>query len=220
MEIIEQFKKYKIELDKIDGILQKKNKERLLWCEDNRKEIKKLYPKKNVIYKVTNVYEAIDSYYHEQLINPDEDYFFRSKHPMFIPYNCFKQWGWKSTFPTCKGEILDSNFNFVCEVDLPITLFTIPEQDDAKNNQNKITKVYVMIDKNTGFYKIGRSKNPKTREKTLQSEKPTIEMLFNYDARVKDEKELHKMFSNKRVRGEWFDLNGSDLMTIKEYFND
>ena len=27
------------------------------------------------------------------------------------------------------------------------------------------------------------------------------------------------MFSDKRVRGEWFDLNGSDLYKIREYFN-
>ena len=85
--------------------------------------------------------------------------------------------------------------------------------------QEKFTKVYVMIDKNTGYYKIGRSKNPQYRERTLQSEKPTIEMLFNHEARVKDEKDLHKMFQDKRVRGEWFDLNGSDLYKIREYFN-
>ena len=76
-----------------------------------------------------------------------------------------------------------------------------------------------MIDKNTGYYKIGRSVNPSIREKTLQSEKPTIEMLFNHDAEVKDEKELHNMFSEKRIRGEWFDLNGSDLCKIKDYLS-
>ena len=37
--------------------------------------------------------------------------------------------------------------------------------------------------------------------------------------RVKDEKQLHSIFNEKRVRGEWFDLNGSDLKTIRQYFN-
>ena len=75
-----------------------------------------------------------------------------------------------------------------------------------------------MFDKNTGYYKIGRSKNPKHREMTLQSEKPTIEMLFYFEAKNKDEKELHNLFSEKRIRGEWFDLSGTDINTIQNYF--
>ena len=81
------------------------------------------------------------------------------------------------------------------------------------------TNVYVMIDKNTGYYKIGRSKNPEYRERTLQSEKPTIEMLFNHKARPNDETYLNNHFRTKRIRGEWFDLKGSDLNEIKRYFN-
>jgi hypothetical protein len=75
-----------------------------------------------------------------------------------------------------------------------------------------------MIDKNTGYYKIGRSKNPKIRETTLQSEKPTIEMIFSVESKMSDEKVLHDLFKNKRIRGEWFDLSGSDINTIREYF--
>ena len=74
-----------------------------------------------------------------------------------------------------------------------------------------------MIDKNTGYYKIGKSTNPNLRERTLQSEKPTIEMIFNKEAKQSDEKKLHEMFKENRIRGEWFDLNGSDLIKIKNY---
>ena len=81
------------------------------------------------------------------------------------------------------------------------------------------TNVYVMIDKNTGYYKIGRSIKPEYREKTLQSEKPTIEILFSRRAKAKDETYLHKHFKAQRIRGEWFDLKGSDLTTIRRYFN-
>ena len=76
-----------------------------------------------------------------------------------------------------------------------------------------------MIDKNTGYFKIGRSINPSTREKTLQSEKPTIDMLFSYPATNECETDLHGIYSKKRIRGEWFDLNGTDLKNIKTYFN-
>lgn len=78
------------------------------------------------------------------------------------------------------------------------------------------TKVYIMIDKNTGYYKIGRSIKPKKRESTLQSEKPTIEMLFYFEATKDLELNLHKHFSSKRVRGEWFNLTNEDLDYIKQ----
>lgn len=96
------------------------------------------------------------------------------------------------------------------------------EAVDFKNSKktdvikDKKTNVYVMVDHNTGFYKIGRSVKPKVREKTLQSEKPTIDMLFNYPSTNKEEVQLHEMFKDKRVRGEWFDLTYKDLDYIKE----
>ena len=76
------------------------------------------------------------------------------------------------------------------------------------------TYIYVMIDYNTNYYKIGRSNKPEIREKTLQSEKPTIELLGKWEAKVQTEKLLHNHFDNKRVRGEWFDLSAEDLKNI------
>ena len=83
---------------------------------------------------------------------------------------------------------------------------------------NNTTKIYIMIDKNTGYYKIGRSINPNFREKTLQSEKPTIELLYTFDALCKDEKKLHNMFISQRIRGEWFKLSDSDIDIVKDFF--
>jgi hypothetical protein len=80
--------------------------------------------------------------------------------------------------------------------------------------------VYVMIDKITGFYKIGISNNPVYREKTLMSQKPTIELLFKKEYSDRDtsrfiESSIHTLFSAKRVRGEWFDLTEDDLSKVK-----
>ena len=81
-----------------------------------------------------------------------------------------------------------------------------------------------MKDFNTGYYKIGISNSPEYREKTLQSEKPTIEMICNkkYVSRrmaLSFEQALHKTFSKKRVRGEWFELNQNDVEEIKSTLN-
>ena len=55
---------------------------------------------------------------------------------------------------------------------------------DVKITDVKITdikidniKTYLMKDRHNGLYKIGSSKKPKFRERTLQSEKPSIKLV-------------------------------------------
>lgn len=88
----------------------------------------------------------------------------------------------------------------------------------AELNRQFNTNVYLMVDHNTGYYKIGRSNNAAKREKTLQSEKPTIEMLHTFKARSKDETYFHELFKKQRIRGEWFNLSKDDIDTIVSYF--
>lgn len=66
-------------------------------------------------------------------------------------------------------------------------------------------KTYIIKDELNYLYKIGKSINPKLREKTLQSEKPNIKIIKVFDKDI--EKELHKQYKDFRVRGEWFNLN-------------
>lgn len=81
-----------------------------------------------------------------------------------------------------------------------------------------MTYVYIMIDHNTKYYKIGRSDNPLKREKTLQSEKPTIELIHKFKCEYGIEKELHNLYKHKRIRGEWFKLDNDDIWYIKTYY--
>lgn len=81
--------------------------------------------------------------------------------------------------------------------------------------------VYLMVDTTNHFHKIGISNHPKYREHTLQSDKPTIELLCakEYPSRTiaeAIESALHKAFFNKRIRGEWFNLDTSDIEDIKQ----
>ena len=70
--------------------------------------------------------------------------------------------------------------------------------------------------KHNGLYKIGKSINPKVRERTLQSEKPSIEMVrvWNYDI----EKKLHSLYNEFRVRGEYFNLTPIQVKYICTHF--
>ena len=81
--------------------------------------------------------------------------------------------------------------------------------------------VYLMIDTTNNFHKIGISNHPRYREHTLQSDKPTIELLCakEYPTRIiaeAIESALHSAFASKRIRGEWFNLSPEDIISIKQ----
>ena len=76
-----------------------------------------------------------------------------------------------------------------------------------------------MQDMATCFFQIGISNHPKYREHTLQSEKPTIELICakQYPSRAiaeAIESALHKAYTEKRLRGEWFILDSKDICDI------
>ena len=62
-----------------------------------------------------------------------------------------------------------------------------------------------MKNRRNGFYKIGRSNDPKKRERTLQSEEPDIVLVKVWDKNI--ENNLHRNYNKQRLRGEWFDLS-------------
>ncbi|WP_291138615.1 GIY-YIG nuclease family protein [Flavobacterium sp. UBA7663] len=93
------------------------------------------------------------------------------------------------------------------------------------NNNYKIEKVenseyvYLMVNSYSGYIKIGRSKNPRYREKTLHSQEPTISLIAQWQCSKHIEKELHEKFKSKRVRGEWFRLQLNDLKEIETFMS-
>ena len=79
-------------------------------------------------------------------------------------------------------------------------------------------KTYLMRDNATGFYKIGKSKNIRQREKSLKTANPLIELIAYSHSDF--EKELHSNFEPKHVRGEWFNLKENDVCYIFKKFAD
>lgn len=86
---------------------------------------------------------------------------------------------------------------------------------ERSHSRKLSTNLYLMLDEVNGFFKIGISMRPKLREKTLQSEKPSIKMLWSTKCFQSEEKFLHSKFSGKRIRGEWFNLSDEDVTYIK-----
>lgn len=81
------------------------------------------------------------------------------------------------------------------------------------------TFIYLMYNRQSGYYKIGRSKEPQIRENTLQSQEPTVQLIFSAPGTCAMEKELHREYHAKRMRGEWFDLTQEDINYIIEKMN-
>lgn len=86
----------------------------------------------------------------------------------------------------------------------------------VKVNQTKTKKVYLLLDSTNNLIKIGESYYPAKREKTLQGINPSWDLITTWIAPVSEEKRLHKMFAEKRTRGEWFNLNFNDLAIIRK----
>ncbi|WP_396185667.1 GIY-YIG nuclease family protein [Flavobacterium sp.] len=71
-----------------------------------------------------------------------------------------------------------------------------------------------MINQDDFTFKIGQSKMPIYRERTLQSKQPQVALLKVWQCDKKIEKELHRMYQENRVRGEWFKFDFGELCQI------
>ena len=94
--------------------------------------------------------------------------------------------------------------------------FEFKRQHSNNEKSTYASKTYLMLN-SKGYVKIGKSRNPMAREKTLQAEAPDILLFAVCDKNI--ENHLHKEFSNFRLRGEWFNLNKIDILAIIEKYN-
>ena len=77
--------------------------------------------------------------------------------------------------------------------------------------------VYLMLNTDTSLIKIGNSKKPKYRERTLHSQEPSIHIIAKWLCSKEVEKKLHDKFNHKRIRGEWFRLTFKELKEIEGF---
>jgi hypothetical protein len=103
----------------------------------------------------------------------------------------------------------------------------IPSNDPQvlEEADNEECFVYLMKDLRNNAHKIGISVNPRIREKTLQSEQPKTELLavkkyINRKIALAIEKALHDIYSHKRKRGEWFNLDSEDVSELRATLDD
>jgi hypothetical protein len=88
----------------------------------------------------------------------------------------------------------------------------------AKPSPRMASGFVYLVRSDRGYYKIGKTKNPKSRQKTFGLQLPfEIEFvhLIESNAYHWAEEQLHRRFAAKRVQGEWFALSDDDVVRIK-----
>ncbi|HHT98805.1 MAG TPA: GIY-YIG nuclease family protein [Acholeplasma sp.] len=105
----------------------------------------------------------------------------------------------------------------------PIEFYrSIFEKENKIEDNEGISKLYLMIEGEKGYIKIGQTKNKLevrrkgVAEPTLKAKDPKICILTAWKAPKEVEKKLHSNYKSKRKRGEWFDLKAIDLQEINE----
>lgn len=78
------------------------------------------------------------------------------------------------------------------------------------------SQTYLLWDSISGYYKIGKSIAPSKRIQHLSSGSPNLTVLMSCKENI--ETKLHRKFSSKRIKGEWFNLSECDLLEIIDEF--
>lgn len=115
--------------------------------------------------------------------------------------------------PVEEQETLET---YASQINSAIANYKAPERK-KRVYPNKAGYVY-LIQSSTGAYKIGRTKDPSSRSKTFGVQLP-FEVEFIATIATADmfalEAKLHIEFDAKRINGEWFALDTSDVEYIK-----
>lgn len=92
-------------------------------------------------------------------------------------------------------------------------------QDDSEDESNNILGA-VYIFKSGRYYKIGKTKDTVRRGSELKIQLPE-DLYLIHEIKTDDpsgvENYWHKRFESKRMKGEWFDLNSSEIKAFKRW---
>lgn len=99
---------------------------------------------------------------------------------------------------------------------LGVSMATLYRKMGASEYAPLRAQVYLVRNKRANAVKIGFSNSPRLRESVMAAEDPDLELVAAYPGSRLDEKYLHALFKEKRVRGEWFRLDEHDLSKITE----
>lgn len=102
-------------------------------------------------------------------------------------------------------------------------VLAIEQSKPRLEESNQDVSGYVYLIKSDSYYKIGVSQDVRQRIKQLGTLPPfDIKLIctIRTDSAYNLESQLHEQFEEKRVNGEWFELEDNDVEYIKELSNE
>lgn len=112
-----------------------------------------------------------------------------------------------------KKELYNQLLNRVGPILLEARKYDLRHEECARENgikKQEHFQTYLMLDDEERLIKIGKSHDIYTRMSVIG--KRTLSLIAYADTDV--EKELHKLYRQKRIKGEWFRLNKDDIDEI------
>jgi hypothetical protein len=107
-------------------------------------------------------------------------------------------------------------------------LYTQSRRDSRTKTDEDNVRIYLLVDHDSGYIKIGSSTNPLRRYNEIAnqtvscvgtSENRNYELIWHSEPTLRiNEKKIHKMFETKRISGEWFELSDEDIDVIKRMY--
>ena len=196
----------------LNGIVVSPNQEVTpQWCKALKK-VQELYP------EIESYYSTLDTY--EMLIKDKQALYDLGSMTRHQLMNDLMQLGSAIKWILSEDaiEILDKAINTLRDYDIPKQQ-PLEKPTQTKSYESRPGYVYLLraIEPHN-HYKIGRSSQPKKRIETLSVKLPyPIKpiCLIKTDDMIELESNLHNMFDNKRVGGEWFQLDDTDIEYIK-----
>lgn len=141
-----------------------------------------------------------------------------------LPHSIFSKFMSNQTFINARNELIKNGFweEFKSNKDIKkenVYRLSTKWEVNCCLNRKSTNVGYLYVVKMGEHYKIGISKNPKTRLQEFTKlpyclETIVCKKIVGYDD---IEKELHLFFKDKCIRGEWHSLNSEDIDYIKNY---
>lgn len=139
----------------------------------------------------------------------------------FPDKGAFYRWGTKEQFATKVAAYCKDKNGYDDIVKLCQSIFEKSSQKDFINNSNinqRLSEVYLF--KSGHYYKIGRTNDTVRRGHEIRIQLPE-KMDLIHSIKTDDpsgvESYWHKRFESKQMKGEWFDLNASDVKAFKRW---
>lgn len=104
----------------------------------------------------------------------------------------------------------------VCE-NYEVTSPSIKSQEKSDNVFNETAFVYLIKNFDNGQIKIGFSCNPQDRIKEIKTSCHSAKLIFFAKGTMDEEKYLHEIYSNQRIKNEWFSLSNIDIKDIQDF---